>query len=263
MKKYILFSLLLSLACLVWQCGENPTDEPTPTRPNCKMISVAGGDSIVYDAQGRILSVHRYYNNGNVLNYNGNISKAVERNANGLITKIEQYTVSNGNPATATLSGYNAFEYDSQNRITKAQEYAKQGAQYTLWRTLTFAYSAGKVTVTEGNSIAEFFIDNNGNVSQVLYPNTPSINTTFEYGDAPNDIPKEFAYFNRVHSYLTSWGSVMLSAKAYTKYTKGTERVERVHTLNDKGYIVSTINKTFLNNILDFQSTSTYTYKCD
>jgi sugar lactone lactonase YvrE len=46
MKKYILFSLLFSLACLVWQCKDNPTDEVKPDEPKPRYTTVstfAGG----------------------------------------------------------------------------------------------------------------------------------------------------------------------------------------------------------------------------
>jgi hypothetical protein len=259
MKKHILFLSLFSLACLVWQCKDEPKEEPTPTRPNCKMNNVFGIDSIAYDAQGRLASVHKYRLIGGVKDYRGSYGKAT-RNAQGDLIRVDFYT----DLTSTSINSYHLFEYDAQRRITKGDEYIIQAGQFVLWRTTTFAYSAGKVTVTRGSIVADFNIDAQGNVSSLTYPSTPSANIIYEYGDAPNDLPKEFAYFDRFPSFISSWGAVVMSNKMYIKYTKGTtERVERVHTLNDKGYVISTNSKTFLNNTLNSESTSTYNYKCD
>lgn len=211
MKKYfLLLSIVWLTACDQETEQDILTDKPafliSSSKTNGKTTS-----RFIYDSFGRMAesqSVFYYYK----FHYDGEGRLVKRENAvdPGAYSSLASQKTDLITAATATLTGYTLYEYDTQGQLAQTKNYLLQNGRYVWRSTVRFEYKNQRVaqmdirdtTNTVGNRYT-YQYDPNGNISEESYysalgalPGAPLelINTKqFKYDQQPNP----FQVFNQ------------------------------------------------------------------
>jgi sugar lactone lactonase YvrE len=162
MKKYILFSLLFSLACLVWQCGNddngnNPTPDTSPTITS--FTPTSGGIGATVTITGTNFSTTA---SSNVVKFNGTVATVSSATATSITTTVPtgattgKITVEVAGKTATSASDFTFIRYATVSTLAGGGTGSTDGTGTNA----KFSYPYGIVRDSQGNLFVTDFSNN-------------------------------------------------------------------------------------------------------